>query len=146
MRWLGPGAELLEPQAWRAQLRDELAAVEAGPRDRNPWIHIPMGFGKLVPNPNVNWGYETEPEPNLNNRRIEAMRFAAALGPGLAAGAAVRGDVALAAGRRLGRVAQCGAAGGGVGTAGVMTQRGKDIRLERGQHLKIRTSTDTSAL
>lgn len=36
--------------------------------------------------------------------------------------------------------------GGGAGTAGVMTQRGKDIRLDRGQHLKIRTSTDTSAL
>jgi hypothetical protein len=36
--------------------------------------------------------------------------------------------------------------GGGVGTAGVMTQRGKDIRLEQGQHLKIRTSTDTAAL
>lgn len=36
--------------------------------------------------------------------------------------------------------------GGGVGTAGVMTQRGKDIRLDRGQHLKIRTSTDTSVL
>ena len=36
--------------------------------------------------------------------------------------------------------------GGGVGTAGVMTQRGKDIRLERGQHMKIRTSSDTSAL
>jgi hypothetical protein len=36
--------------------------------------------------------------------------------------------------------------GGGAGTAGVMTQRGKDIRLERGQHMKIRTSTDTSAL
>lgn len=36
--------------------------------------------------------------------------------------------------------------GGGVGTAGVMTQRGKDIRLERGQHMKIRTSTDTAAL
>ena len=36
--------------------------------------------------------------------------------------------------------------GGGAGTAGVMTQRGKDIRLERGQHLKIRTSTDTSGL
>jgi len=27
-----------------------------------------------------------------------------------------------------------------------MTQRGKDIRLEQGQHLKIRTSTDTAAL
>ncbi|HEU5459806.1 MAG TPA: hypothetical protein VFU83_04895 [Pyrinomonadaceae bacterium] len=36
--------------------------------------------------------------------------------------------------------------GGGAGTAGVMTQRGKDIRLERGQHMKIRTSADTSAL
>ncbi len=36
--------------------------------------------------------------------------------------------------------------GGGAGTAGVMTQRGKDIRLEHGQHLKIRTSTDTSVL
>ena len=36
--------------------------------------------------------------------------------------------------------------GGGVGTAGVMTQRGKDIRLEQGQHIKIRTSTDTSSL
>ena len=33
--------------------------------------------------------------------------------------------------------------GGGAGTAGVMTQRGKDVRLERGQQLKIRTSTDT---
>ena len=36
--------------------------------------------------------------------------------------------------------------GGGAGTAGVMSQRGKDIRLERGQHLKIRTATDTSGL
>ena len=36
--------------------------------------------------------------------------------------------------------------GGGAGTAGVMTQRGKDIRLERGQQLKIRTSTDTGVM
>jgi len=36
--------------------------------------------------------------------------------------------------------------GGGAGTGAVMTQRGKDIRLERGQHLKIRTATDTSGL
>jgi hypothetical protein len=36
--------------------------------------------------------------------------------------------------------------GGGAGTAGVMSQRGKDIRLDRGQHLKIRTSTDTGVL
>ena len=36
--------------------------------------------------------------------------------------------------------------GGGAGTAGVMTQRGKDIRLDRGQALKIRTATDTGVL
>ena len=36
--------------------------------------------------------------------------------------------------------------GAGAGTAGVMTQRGKDIRLERGQPMKIRTATDTSVL
>ena len=48
--------------------------IEAGKRDRNPWIHIPLGFGKLVPNPKVNWGYETEPEPKLNNRRLSWPR------------------------------------------------------------------------
>ncbi len=43
-----------------------------------------------------------------------------------------------------GRGAAIGAIiGGGAGTAGVMSQRGKDLRLERGQQLKIRTSTDT---
>lgn len=36
--------------------------------------------------------------------------------------------------------------GGGAGTAGVMTQRGKDVRLDKGQRLKIRTSTDTGTL
>ncbi|HEY4922707.1 MAG TPA: GMC family oxidoreductase N-terminal domain-containing protein [Xanthobacteraceae bacterium] len=47
-----------------------LCLIEAGGRDRNPWIHIPLGFGKLVPNPKVNWGYATEPEPHLNGRRL----------------------------------------------------------------------------
>ena len=48
--------------------------IEAGGRDRNPWIHIPLGFGKLVPNPSVNWGYETEPEPHLDGRRLSWPR------------------------------------------------------------------------
>ena len=51
-----------------------LCLIEAGGRDRNPWIHIPLGFGKLVPNPGVNWGYETEPEPHLNGRRLSWPR------------------------------------------------------------------------
>ena len=36
--------------------------------------------------------------------------------------------------------------GGGAGTAGVMTQRGRDIRLDRGQVLKIKTSIDTGVV
>ena len=47
-----------------------LCAIEAGGRDRNPWIHIPMGFGKLILNPKVNWGYQTEPESGLGGRSI----------------------------------------------------------------------------
>jgi choline dehydrogenase len=51
-----------------------LCLIEAGGRDYNPWIHIPLGFGKLVPNAGVNWGYETEPEPHLNGRRLSWPR------------------------------------------------------------------------
>lgn len=43
-----------------------------------------------------------------------------------------------------GKGAAIGAAvGGSMGTAGVLTSRGKDLRLERGQQLKIRTATET---
>jgi choline dehydrogenase len=44
--------------------------IEAGGQDRNIWIHIPLGYGKLFSNPKVNWLYTSEPEPELNNRRI----------------------------------------------------------------------------
>lgn len=44
--------------------------LEAGPRDRNPWIHIPIGYGKLFTDLRTNWGYQSEPEPHLNGRRI----------------------------------------------------------------------------
>ncbi len=44
--------------------------LEAGGRDSNPWIHIPLGYSKLYDNPSVNWCYESQPEPNLNNRRL----------------------------------------------------------------------------
>ena len=50
--------------------RYRVLLLEAGGRDRNPWIHIPLGYGKLFTDPKVNWLYESEPEPELNNRRI----------------------------------------------------------------------------
>jgi len=48
--------------------------VEAGGRDWHPYIHIPLGMGRMHDRGMFDWGYLTEPEPNLNNRRIEAMR------------------------------------------------------------------------
>jgi len=48
--------------------------LEAGGRDWNPLIHIPLGLGKMQQYGMHDWGYRTEPEPNLNNRRIEATR------------------------------------------------------------------------
>ncbi|HLH93830.1 MAG TPA: choline dehydrogenase [Xanthobacteraceae bacterium] len=48
--------------------------LEAGPRDRNPLIHIPLGMGKLHEHRMHDWGYATEPEAGLDNRAIEAMR------------------------------------------------------------------------
>ena len=48
--------------------------IEAGGRDLNPLIHIPLGMGKIHEHGLHNWGYHTEPEPNLNTRTIEASR------------------------------------------------------------------------
>jgi 4-pyridoxate dehydrogenase len=48
--------------------------LEAGGRDLDPLIHIPLGMGKMHDRRMHDWGYATEPEPGLANRRIEAMR------------------------------------------------------------------------
>ena len=50
--------------------RHRVLLLEAGGHDRNVWIHIPLGYGKLFNNPEVNWLYSSEPEPDLNNRKI----------------------------------------------------------------------------
>lgn len=48
--------------------------LEAGGRDTNPWIHIPVGYFKTIHNPKVDWCYKTEPDPGLNGRSIEWPR------------------------------------------------------------------------
>ncbi len=48
--------------------------VEAGGRDRDPMIHIPLGWGKILEERRHDWMYFTEPEPNLDNRSIECAR------------------------------------------------------------------------
>lgn len=72
-----------------------------------------------------------------DSTKDDAAKVGAASGIGAIIGAIAGGGKGAAIGAVI---------GGGAGTAGVMTQRGKDIRLERGQHLKIRTSADTNGL
>jgi choline dehydrogenase len=48
--------------------------IEAGPRDTHFWIHVPLGYGKLFARTDVNWAYQSEPEPALGGRRIFTPR------------------------------------------------------------------------
>ena len=48
--------------------------LEAGGTDSHPYIHIPLGLGLMHKKRMFDWGYDSEPEPHLNGRRIEAMR------------------------------------------------------------------------
>lgn len=44
--------------------------LEAGPEDSSMWMKIPAGTTKVFGPSTVNWGYFTEPEPHLRNRKI----------------------------------------------------------------------------
>jgi choline dehydrogenase-like flavoprotein len=48
--------------------------LEAGGRDRDPLIHIPIGIGKLWQERLHDWGYSTEPQAQLDGRRLELAR------------------------------------------------------------------------
>ena len=52
----------------------QVLVVEAGGRDWHPYIHVPLGMGKLHEHRMFDWGFVTEAEPNLNGRSIEASR------------------------------------------------------------------------
>ena len=45
-----------------ADPKNKVLLLEAGPEDKNFWIHVPLGFGKTLTNPNVNWRFESESE------------------------------------------------------------------------------------
>jgi choline dehydrogenase len=50
--------------------RYSVCLLEAGPADRYFWIHIPIGYGKTMFHPVYNWGFHTDPDPNMNNRKL----------------------------------------------------------------------------
>ena len=48
--------------------------LEAGPADRNPWLHVPVGYGKLFSDRRYNWCYATEPQAGCHGREVIAPR------------------------------------------------------------------------
>ncbi|MBE1283754.1 MAG: choline dehydrogenase [Rhodobacteraceae bacterium] len=50
--------------------RYTVALLEAGPRDTNPWIHIPVGYFRTMGSPGTDWRYRTEADPGIAGRSI----------------------------------------------------------------------------
>src|SRR4051812_18428217 len=51
-----------------------VCVLEAGPPDRNPFIHIPAGFIKTLADPSVTWQFKTEPLEMSGGRRISTVQ------------------------------------------------------------------------
>ena len=52
-----------------ADPRHRVLLLEAGPEDRNPWIHIPVGYFRTMYS-RLSWGFQTEPDPGIGGRSI----------------------------------------------------------------------------
>ena len=48
--------------------------LEAGPVDRNVWLHFTLGVGKTIADPSVNWCLLSEPEAGAGGRRLSVPR------------------------------------------------------------------------
>lgn len=52
----------------------QVLLLEAGGADSHPLFSMPLGFFAAARNPGIDWGYTTEPEPQLNGRRLPLPR------------------------------------------------------------------------
>jgi hypothetical protein len=108
-------------------------------------IHLPdgstTGFNaevvELIDMGSRDGGGTVDSEGGVKGRsstKDDVSRVGASTGIGAIIGAVVGGGKGAAIGAAI---------GGGVGAGSVLTKRGQDIRLDRGQQIKIRTATDT---
>jgi len=149
-------ARVIEPAEYSGYIVDGRVAAVKRPGKVKGIAELQLAFDQIRSNDNRTvalhaelieispMGAEYDPQVDSeggvkgrDSTKDDAAKVGAASGIGAIIGVIAGGGKGAAIGAII---------GGGVGTAGVMTQRGKDIRLERGQHLKIRTSTDTSVL
>ncbi len=70
--------------------RHTVLLLEAGPPDNSIWIHIPIGYGKTMWDPQYNWRYYTEPDPGLNQRKVYWPS-----GRGLGGGSSINGLICI---------------------------------------------------
>ncbi len=54
--------------------RCRVLLLEAGPARFHPWLHIPVGYGRLFTDTRFNWCYATEPQPGCDGRQVIAPR------------------------------------------------------------------------
>ena len=54
--------------------KNKVLLIEAGGRDLNPWIHIPVGYFKTMHNPNTDWCFKIQSDPGLNGREMNYPR------------------------------------------------------------------------
>lgn len=87
--------------------RHKVLLLEAGPKDNYLWIHIPIGYGKTMFHKAYNWGFYTDPEANMKDRKIYWPR-----GRGLGGSSSINGLIFVRGQREdYDRWAQLGNAG-----------------------------------
>ena len=133
----GRGAQVKRPGKVKGVAELQLAFDQIrSPDNRSATLHAELveisQVGSQDPQVDAEGGVKGQ-----DSTKDDATKVGAASGIGAIIGAIAGGGKGAAIGAII---------GGGAGTAGVMTQRGKDIRIERGQHMKIRTSTDTGVM
>ncbi|MEH6457114.1 MAG: choline dehydrogenase [Cocleimonas sp.] len=57
-----------------ADPENKVLLLEAGAKDWNPWIHIPVGYFKTMHNPSTDWCYMTEPDKGIDDRKLQWPR------------------------------------------------------------------------
>lgn len=68
----------------------QVMLIEAGKPSRYPWLSIPIGYFKTVGHPEFDWGFQTDAEPEMADRRLPWPR-----GKGLGGSSLINGMLYL---------------------------------------------------
>ena len=52
---------------------NRVCLIEAGPKDSNPFIHVPALVAAAMVRPSIVWGYWSAPQQNLNGRKVPRL-------------------------------------------------------------------------